>query len=288
MIFLRVLLTLAILTCGAQAQSPVLPGPGLPVAASGCSEATTFLARTSGLNGTETSAYTTMICGMVTDGVWAKLDALYIFATNTTTTANLNLISTSYTASQVGASLSFSADNGYTPGNGLSGLDTGFVPSTAPSPKFTLNSGFIAVYVLNNRTTNAATYAIGTQVTGGDPSFLSLLNSGATFYDINDANFPSVAATTSRGNWAANRTASNAIALYRNGSSIGSDTGSSSALSSVSFYIMGRNQNGTFSGGSNGDQFAAAAIGGGLSAGDVTNFQSRLNAYMTALGINVH
>src|SRR5229473_5562637 len=67
---------------------PLAQAPG-----GGCSQATTFLARTSGLSGTETTAYTNLICGLVTDGVYPSLDALYIFATNTTTTANLNLIS---------------------------------------------------------------------------------------------------------------------------------------------------------------------------------------------------
>ena len=62
----------------------------------GCSAATTFLARTSGLSGTETTAYTTMICGMITDGTWSLFDGLYVFATNTKTTAKLNLVSTSY------------------------------------------------------------------------------------------------------------------------------------------------------------------------------------------------
>jgi len=40
---------------------------------------TAFLARTSGLSGTETAAYMALINGMVTDGTWALMDArLYI------------------------------------------------------------------------------------------------------------------------------------------------------------------------------------------------------------------
>src|SRR5712664_2840319 len=105
-----------------------LTGAGwLPLAnapSGGCSQATTFIARTSGLSGTETTAYTNLICGLVTDGVYSTLDALYIFATNTTTTANLNLISTNF--GLTGATPpTFSADHGYT-GNGTTQfLDTG-------------------------------------------------------------------------------------------------------------------------------------------------------------------
>jgi len=250
--------------------------------------AAAFLARTSGLSNVERRAYIKMINGMVADGVWDKLDALYIFATNNTTTANLSLVSATYNATQVGSNLTFASDVGYTPSDGLSGLNTGFIPSTASSPKFTLNSGFIGVYIRNNRVSNAATYAIGTQATGADVSILSVLNGGACFYDINEANFPSVASTTAQGSWATNRTGAAAIALYRNGVSIGTSSGSSNALSSVACYVMARNNNGTLSGGSNGDQFSAAVIGGGLTGTDVTNFQSRLNAYMTAMGINVY
>src|ERR1700676_927047 len=89
-------------------------------AASGCAAATAFLARTSGLSGTETTAYTTMICGMITDGVgcsaWrgsgGNLDALYIFATKDTTTAELNLCSTSFSITPR-ASNTFTADTGW-------------------------------------------------------------------------------------------------------------------------------------------------------------------------------
>ena len=39
---------------------------------------------------------TTLICGLVTDGVWAKLDALYVLAQQTQADALLNLVGTSY------------------------------------------------------------------------------------------------------------------------------------------------------------------------------------------------
>jgi hypothetical protein len=96
MIF-RILLALALLTGGANAQmNSFFPGPGTAHTASGCSEATVFLARTSGLDATHTTAYTDLICGMVTDGIWAKADALYIEATQDSTTSRLNIKSTSF------------------------------------------------------------------------------------------------------------------------------------------------------------------------------------------------
>src|SRR6266404_5933062 len=41
-----------------------------------CTQAGAFLARTSGLNILHTIAYNSLICGLVVDGIWAKLDVL--------------------------------------------------------------------------------------------------------------------------------------------------------------------------------------------------------------------
>jgi hypothetical protein len=71
-----------------------------------------FLARTSGLNAAHRNAYTALIDGLVTDGVWTSLDALYITATDTTTNANLNLVSSSFPLTQTGT-ITFTADQGY-------------------------------------------------------------------------------------------------------------------------------------------------------------------------------
>jgi hypothetical protein len=66
-------IALAVLPASAQVGfGGMFPGPGTfmtPSGGAGCTAATNFLARTSGLSGTETTAYTTMICGLVTDGI---------------------------------------------------------------------------------------------------------------------------------------------------------------------------------------------------------------------------
>jgi hypothetical protein len=102
----------------------------------------------------ETTAYTNLICNLVTDGIitgtmagsgsgatacGSLLDALYIFATKDETTASLNLCSTSYSITKNGT-FTFTADTGWA-GDGLSGsiLSTGFIPVSA-SGNFALNS----------------------------------------------------------------------------------------------------------------------------------------------------
>ena len=287
----RVWLALALclaLAGGAHAQGGMGPGPGTVHSTGGCAEATTFLARTSGLSGTETSAYTTMICGMVTDGVWTKLDAFYIFATNTTTTANHNLISTSFGLTQVVGALTFTADRGYT---GIAGraLDTNLVLTAAT--KYTLNSAASGGYVLTNRTANGAAVLFGvTDATRYD--FMRTHNaSGNAEFDVNSATFSAAASTTSQGSWFANRSAASgagALTLYRNGSSFSATSVASTGVPTTqTIWISALNNNGVLNS-SGTDEIAAFWVGGGFNATDVANFSSRVNTYMAALGVNVY
>src|SRR5260370_657257 len=62
-----------------------------PQPSTACAQATSFLARTSGLSGTQQTNYTTLICGLETDGIGcsSKLDALYIMGAPDATTSLL-------------------------------------------------------------------------------------------------------------------------------------------------------------------------------------------------------
>lgn len=253
-------------------------------AAGDAAETTAFLARTSGLSGTETAAYKAMINGMVADGVFAKLDLLYIFATKDTTTANLNLINTSFTLTATGTP-TFTADQGYTGSTG-NYLSTNYNLSTNGT-NMLQSSNSLGIYILTNRTTAQAFVPIGNAF----QSFqLAPHYSGNfTYYDTNDGTFPTYSSTTSQGLWVASRTAASgagASSLYLNGNStpVGTSTGASVALSNQVVGIIA-DATGTHA---STDQISAAFIGGGLNATDSTNLASRINGYMTALSINVY
>src|SRR5262245_58714994 len=103
-------------------------------------EAAQFLARTSGLDTAHTNAYTALIDGLVADGIWSKLDLLHIYATQDSTNALLNLISSSFTGITHG-SPTFTADRGFTGVSGSSTvyIDTQFNPNSG-TRKYTLDS----------------------------------------------------------------------------------------------------------------------------------------------------
>ena len=118
------------------------------VAPSGSPEVTQFLARTSGLDSTHIAAYTALIDGLVADGIWAKIDALYIFATQTSGNALVNLKSSSYLAT-ISGSLTHTADDGYTMAGGSNYVNTGFNASTAGAG-YQQNNAHMSVWMFNN------------------------------------------------------------------------------------------------------------------------------------------
>lgn len=277
---------LLLLTCSALAQSMGL-NLGIPrsVPSSGvCSQATTFLARTSGLSSPQTTAYQNLICGMVTDGTWSLMDGLWVFATNTTTTANLNLVSTSFGMTQVGTE-TFAANAGYT-GDGTTGyFTTGYNPATAGG-NFTQNSASLGECTL---TTSAG--PTGT-VLGAQNSSTFITDSinpynggGSNESHINDANSTGgvYIPFDSLGSNIASRTSSASIVLYANGASVATITDASSAIPSLAFFIGAINIGGTASS-FYGEQLGYVFSSSGLTGTQASNVYSRLHTFLTAVG----
>jgi hypothetical protein len=111
------------------------------------------------------------------------LDALYILATNTMTTANLNICGTSYGLTSTAAP-TFSADHGYTGNGSTQFLITGFAPSSAAGT-YSQNSASLGVYVLTSRTVGQAYSEIGAN-NGSNASDIVPWYSDNNFYsDVN-------------------------------------------------------------------------------------------------------
>jgi hypothetical protein len=255
-----------------------------PVASGGgggvCSQATSFLARTSGLSGTETTAYTNLICGMVTDGTFSLLDTLYALATNTTTTASLNLISSSFSLTTSGT-CTFTADQGYTGDASSCVLATGYTPSSSGG-LMTQNSASVGVCVLNSRTTGEAWVDIGVEgtfsVTGY--AYIEPLDTVPAFEtDVNGETFGTIANANPQGSWISSRTSSSSIIAYKNGSSFGTISDTSFPLSSNAITLMSLSGS-TFTG----EQVGYGFSGEGLTGTQAGNIFSRLHTFMAALG----
>jgi hypothetical protein len=250
-----------------------------------------FIARTSGLDSTHTTAYTDLIDGLIADGVWSKLDVLYIFATSSTGNALLNLISTSFTGTSHG-SPSFAADRGYTGVDASSTvyIDSGFNPTTASSPHFVTNSCHVSAWCVTAVTAGsaAAGVLIGAGAGAGNQTALfARYNDGKAYFRINDGTASAgITNASSIGHWIADRTGSSASVAYKNGASFGTPNAASGTLQNNTINVLTYNNSGSgLASTGTGGQLAMASIGSGLTATDASNFYSRLRTYMTAVGV---
>lgn len=252
-------------------------------AASIVSPAAGFLARTSGLDATHINAYTALINGLIADGIWAKLDVLHIYATQDSTTALLNLVSTSYNGTANGLP-SFSIDLGYTGTSGSTTkyIDTGFNATTAISPHFTTNSAHVSYWPINN--TFDTNCPMGVFNALGQGTFVNpRYSTGDAFYRINSQGVGGVATASSIGHHIANRSGGAASQGYKNGASVITDATGAVATQNNNFYTLAGNNQGTPGGGP--WQIAMASIGESLDATQAGNFYTRLRTYMTAVGV---
>jgi hypothetical protein len=272
------------LTAGAGSYS--LTGTAATLTKSAASPASAFLARTTGLDGTHVTAYTNLINGLVTDGVWAKLDVLHVYATQDATTALLNLVSTSFTGTANG-SPSFTADRGYTgvDNSNTVYIDTQFNPTTASSPKFTTNSAHLSAW--SNTATRGATggMIIGSRNASFQTDIIPEGTDGKTNFYCNSNGAPTgITSASAAGHYITNREVSTDYQGYKNGAQIFTRTTGSVAPASGTFHVLKTNN---ISGSDFGVplQTCAASVGGGLTGTEAGNFYTRLRTYMTAVGV---
>ena len=273
---------------------PVRPlGAVTPPVASGCSQATTFLARTSGLNSTYQSAYTNLICGLVTDGVitgnlsttgcGAPFDALYVFASEDGTNALLNLCSSNYNATAV-ASPTFTSASGYAGVATGSGIDSGFTPSTASSPNYIQNSAHIAFWSLTDQeTVNSQGVFLGSSVSA---QVFPRYTDGNVYCDVNDtqATGDRVIESTpdSLGLYVCDRTSSSTLSIYKGTTLLGTASAStSSVVPDVDIYFAATNNVGVID--ADPRIIAMASIGADITAA-IPSIHTRFCAYLTAIG----
>jgi hypothetical protein len=261
-------------------------------------EVSQFLARTSGLDGTHTAAYSTLIDGLVADGLWSLLDVLYMFATQDSVTALLNLKSGSHSASLVNAP-SFAFDQGFTGGVTPVTFDqnylrSNFIPSS-DGVAYTQDSASFGLYLRNTTSTSGggANSIIGSfKSTGfGDDQSVYYFDLGGStgLVRINSNNGIDVPFVNEQGFFALTRTSGTASAAYKNGSSIATGSATSTGVTNAEIFILNLNGgSGSSAVSSLGNQCAAAFLGGGLNSAQAANLSSRVNTYMTSVGAGVY
>ena len=200
------------------------------------SQALAYLARTVGGNeGGNAANITTLIDGLVSDGVWSKLDCLYVLAQQNATDALLNLIGTNYTISGTGT---FVAYKGFTSLTSL--LNTQFNASTATGPNFIQNSSSLGVWIYASLAeTIPEINNIPVTGTGADSMIYDDYTDGNFYARVNDSGSSGVPIPGSKGLFVGDRSSSNAVVPYWNGTAQTLQSGTSSPPTNGVFYIGG-------------------------------------------------
>lgn len=245
-------------------------------------EATALFARFSSQpDATRKGHIDTLITALKDDGIWDKMDALYILAAHDAQAAQRNWKADAFNLTEAGT-ITFAADDGYT-GNGTTGyLETGFNP-TAEADLFSLDSAHMGVWSLTNAQRNG-TMMGGRTASGTAEAWFNPRNtSDQVVRRFNDATTDSGANLDSSGLFTHVRTASNATVIYRNAVSIDSSAVVSTAMPNVTFHISALNTGGT-AGSFDNRQLSIAHLGSSLTSTEVTDLHAAFSAYLTAVG----
>jgi hypothetical protein len=266
------------------AQGLPFPGPGTPASAGGgCSQATSFVSRAS-LTGSDVTNYTNFICSLVTNGVWAKLDVLYVLAAPNATVANLNLLSSLYTATPTN-SPTFTAYSGYNGDGSTSYIDSNWNVATAPV-NYTDNAASIFAWSGSNTRTDSAPI-VGTEANGVYSAYINPWNASLNnvSHALNSVPTNAFAPGQANGLFTLSRASSASYVVYLNSSALGTQTAASVALPlGGDFWICGANGRGLGSNAYSNRIVTMAGWGGTLTATDVANLYSAGSTYLTAVG----
>lgn len=215
-----------------------------------------------------------LIVALKDEGIWSKLDTLWLMAAADAQGARLNWVADQYNLTPVAAPV-FTVDQGYT-GDGISSyLETGFNPATAGG-KFTQNSAALGGYSRTAAQGNG--YAFG-NINGtmsirnsSDQNIARLTgNGGITTASVTDGS----------GLFVVSRVNSAGISAYRNKVVLFSETASAStAPSSEAIRFLGRAGSVSFSN----RQLSFGFIASGLSAAEISAMYDAVAAYLIDLG----
>jgi hypothetical protein len=243
-----------------------------PASGAYSTEAQQFFDRITDPGTTRKDAYAAIIDSLVADGIWAKLDALWIVAADIAGNALINLKSSSFSLTAVN-SPTFVADAGYTSDGSSSYLTTGLNP-TSVGGQFVKDSAHLSFWTTAALAGGGGIESAIAAFDGANFAQASVL-SGATDVLMNDADQLISAGSQPAGHYIATRTASNVKVTYKNGASLTNNTAASTALINQSFFLLARNQGSAAQ--FTTTQYSAFSVGAGLDATEAGDFYTALN-----------
>ena len=254
--------------------APTLVPGGAPVADDAATTAWVAAVVSAGgsVSGGRKTVVNNLIIGLKADGIWTKLDRLWLYAAENSQSALIDIVNLGVTSLQ--STPTFTTDRGYTGDGSSKWLITDFNAATASSPKFQQNDAHWGHW--NNTNDSSGQGLNGNSNTVG-ASFQIYLT--ALYLRCND-NAGAIAATNPTGLWVASRQSSSTFGAYRNGSLSETVTATSAAVNNALFLVLDLG-----AAGGSPTQVSAYSLGGGLTSTEVGNYYTRIRTYMTAVGV---
>jgi hypothetical protein len=169
------------------------------------------------------------------------------------------------------------SSNGATP-NGTNGYANTYYN---PSLYGQLNSAHVSYYSKTN--SNGVEVEIGVERPTANYQLLEIRTTGLTYFFINQVANLGTADANSLGYYIANRTASNVVNGFKNGTKINNATTASNALPNANIYLAAYHQSNGLASTFSTKQTAFSSIGDGLTDTEAANLYTRVQAYQTAL-----
>ena len=226
---------------------------------------------------------TTLVTGLKSDGVWPKLDRLWLYAAKDQSSALRDLKARDASTPVNGPA--FTQYRGYTGNQGTGAyIDTTYNPAT-DGVNYTSN----AISAIGGVWDITSSAADGSVVIGAEEFGIFSIDGTQRYTDGNsywrgNASNGSGVTYPGPGLFIENRNGASTDQLYRNGVEIASSVVGVNTFPSRNIYVLARNLAGTAVGHSN-DQVAACVFGGALTAAQHLALYNRLRTYMSAVGV---
>jgi hypothetical protein len=221
----------------------------------------------------------TYIKALKDNGIWTKLDRLFVFAahTNAGGEALKDWKNPSRSATAINNPY-FVQDEGFQSGSTTAYIKSGFAPLTN-GVNFTLNSASFMFYKIANADAPMGAYGPASVATRCE-----VFNGVANISQNTTSAGP---ATYDAGFGLVQRTGSASAQAWENSTEFAVTAGTSTRLVAEELYILARNNNGTADKIIANNQVSMAAFGGSFTSAEVAAFRTATEAYMDALGKGV-
>jgi hypothetical protein len=241
------------------------------------------------LSATEQNAVNTLVIALKADGIWTKMKAIYPMVGASAAACSRNLKSDNFNGT-FSSGWTF-ATTGVQPNGTSAFLNTALQPSS----QLTTTSTHVSYYSRTDTIINPG-IEIGTWLSSYSRGIeLTLHRSNAAIKTSSVINSPGNSpwpvlggSQVSSGFFISSRIASNLLTLFKNSTSLGTNTNSPTlGLSTFNIYIAASNDFGTAGSFSN-KECAFASIGDGLTNTETANFYTRVQAFQTTLNRQIN